>query len=148
MAIRLPLKGVLDEYHAVSSVATTAYTFTMPQDIDNVVVKMSSVVQTGGGVSATLQTTDDGGTTWYDVARTSVVSAANGVTAEWITAATIANGGAIGRAGASTLASGAETGLPILSPLGRVQLIYSTAGMANGGVRVQVMTGSQSASSN
>lgn len=145
MAIRLPLTNVLDQTHSASSVATVAYTFTIPQDTDNVIVKMSSVVQTGGGVSATLQTTDDGGTTWFDVARTSVVSAANNTTAEWITAATFSNSGAIGRAGASTLASGAESGLPILSQLGRVQLIYSTAGMSNGGVRVQVFTANQSA---
>lgn len=144
MSIRLPLQGILDQTHSTSSVATTAYTFTLPQDVDNVVVKLSSVATTGGGVSATLQTTDDGGTTWYDIARTSVVSAANGTTAEWITAATISHAGAIGRAGASTLGTGAESQLPILSPLGRVQLIYSTAGMANGGVRVQVLTGSQS----
>jgi len=144
MAIRLPLKGVLDETHSASSVASTTYTFTLPQDVDNVVVKLSSVATTGGGVSAVLQTTDDGGTTWYDVARTSVVSAVNAVTAEWITAATISNSGAIGRAGASTLGTGAESGLPILSPLGRIQLTYATAGMANGGVRVQVMTNSQS----
>lgn len=145
MAIRLPLKGVLDETHSASSVATTAYTFQLPQDIDNVVVKLSSVATVGGGVSATLQTTDDGGTTWYDIARTSVVSAANATTAEWITAGTISNAGAVGRAGASTLGSGAESQLPILSQVGRVQLIYSTGGMSNGGVRVQVMTGSQSA---
>lgn len=148
MAIRLPLKGLLDETHSASSVATTAYTFTIPQDTDSVVVKLASATTTGGGVSATLQTTDDGGTTWYDIARTSVVSAVNSTTAEWITATTVSNAGAVGRAGASTLGVGAESQLPILSPLGRVQLIYSTAGMANGGVRVQVMTGSQSASSN
>lgn len=147
MAIRLPLQNVFDVTHGASSVATVAYTFTLPQDTDNVVVKMSSVVQTGGGVSATLQTTDDGGTTWYDVARTSVVSAANNTTAEFITAATISNSGGIGRASASTLASGAESGLPILSQLGRVQLIYSTAGMSNGGVRVQVMTAQQASTS-
>src|SRR3990167_3706425 len=85
MAIRLPLTGALDYSDAgTSSVATgTIKTFQLPQDTDNVVLKLTASI-IGGGVSATFQTTDDGGTTWYDVARTSIVSNANATTAQWL----------------------------------------------------------------
>lgn len=92
MAIRLPLKVVMDQNNSTivatgpaSTSGGVAYTFDLPQDCDNVVVKFRASVL-GGGVSATLQTTDDSGTTWYDVARTSIVSNANATTAEWISA--------------------------------------------------------------
>ena len=80
MSIRLPLKQVLDVNNSTvnatgpaSTAGGVAHTFDLPQDTDNVVVKLTASVL-AGGVSATLQTTDDGGTTWYDVARTSIIS--------------------------------------------------------------------------
>ena len=80
-SIRLPLTTVLDyddvgQTGATSVAGGVAKTFKIPQDADNIVVKLTASV-IAGAVSATLQTTDDGGTTWYDVARTSVVSNAN-----------------------------------------------------------------------
>lgn len=163
MSIRLPLTTVLDyndtpQTGSTSVAGGVAKTFTIPQDADNIVVKLTASV-IAGAVSATLQTTDDGGTTWYDVARTSVVSNANNTTAQWLSVpvngfgvtAGVSNtvgsvvGQAPGSAAASTLTSRQVSGLPILSQLGRVFLIYSAAVSSTDLARVQVKVNSQSA---
>lgn len=171
MAIRLPLFGVLDyndagNVGASSTAGGVAKTFFLPQDTDNVVVKFTAST-VGGGASALFQTTDDGGTTWYDVARTSVVSNTAGNTlAEWLTISTTAPGfrstvigqnsvagvtntaialNTIGSAGASTLGSATQSGMPILGPLNRVFIQYTAAVSANALTRVQVKSNNQSA---
>lgn len=155
MGIRLPLKNVLAVTTALTATgpASTSggigHRFTLPQDTDNVVVKFRASVM-AGGVSATFQTTDDGGTTWYDVQRTSIVSDANATTAEWLSIPVISPGartgvvvtsvvatgsvvsfgsiaGTIGRAGASTLGQREVSGMPILSPTNRIFLRYTAA---------------------
>ncbi len=138
MSIRLPLT-VVGEFSDDNDTGTGSvaggiqHPFLIPQDTDNVVVKMTASVA-GTGISTVLQTTDDGGTTWYDVARTSIVSNANPTTAQWLsvpvigggvtTGATFATGSivsmGIGNASASTLAQRAVSGLPILSRQARV----------------------------
>jgi hypothetical protein len=136
MGIRKPLLTVgtftalAAEVGAGSVAGGIAYPFTIPQDTDNVIVKFRASVV--GAYSATLQTTDDGGSTWYDVARTSVVSNANNETAQWLSAPVVGAGvtasrpvtgsvlGTIGSAAASTLGSNQFSGLPVLSDRGRV----------------------------
>lgn len=145
MAIRLPLQGVLDyndagNVGAGSVLGAVAKTFTVPQDTDNIVVKYTASI-VGGGAQVALQTTDDGGTTWYEIARSSVVSNATGVSAEWITAGTISNA-RVGRASVAT--AGATNSMPILSPLNRVIIQYGAAVSGNALSRVEVKTGSQS----
>ena len=155
--------GVLD-YNDVGQTGVTsiaggvAKTFTLPQDTDNVIVKLTASV-IAGGVSAAFQTTDDGGTTWFDVARTSTVSNTAGNTlAQWLSIPVIAAGVStgnniansiisvgIGSAGASTLASRQISGLPILSPLNRVFLQYTSAVSSTDLARVIVKVNSQSA---
>lgn len=160
MAIRLPLQTVLDYNDAGTSSITTGTikTFNVPQDADNIVLKFTASI-TGGGASATVQTTDDGGTTWYDVARTSVISDATNATAHWMSIPTISAGignatiqttssvytAIIGNAAASTLGISRMSGLPILSPLNRVIIGYSSAGTSNTTARVQVKVNNQSA---
>ena len=174
MSIRLPLKAVLDRNNSTevgSGPASVAggvgYAFTLPQDTDTVTVKFQASVL-AGGVSATLQTTDDGGTTWYDVARTSIVSNANATTAEWLhtnvnglgfqttvqgQASVLGNTNTLtvlrttGSAAASSLGVSGFSGLPILSQQGRVFLRYTSAVTSVINERVTVMTGSQSATS-
>lgn len=154
MAIRLPLKTVLSsdnstEVGAASVNGGIALPFTLPQDTDNIVVKFQSSM-VGTGISATFQTTDDGGTTWMDVARTSIVSNAihntSRQTAEWLSipvigfgnggirASTVAVGsvivagnsaGGIGATSASTLAQDSYSGLPILSQQARMFIIIN-----------------------
>ncbi len=163
MSIRFPLVTVLDYNDAGQTGATSvaggvAKTFNIPQDTDNVVVKLTASV-IAGGVSATFQTTDDGGTTWYDVARSSIVSNANNTTAEWLSIPVIGVGmnpqiistvnvgsvlgGAIGSAAASVLGNKQINGLPILSTQGRIFLRYTTAVTSTDLARVQVKVNSQ-----
>lgn len=172
MAIRLPLRKVLDyddvgQTGATSVAGGVAKTFLIPQDTDNVVVKLTASV-IAGGVSATFQTTDDGGTTWYDVARSSIVSNTAGVqNAEWLNISTTSPGaattyvsgtvpsvggqaaasifGGIGSAAASSLGQKAISGLPVLSPTARIFLRYTAAVSSTDLARVQVLVNSQSA---
>jgi hypothetical protein len=161
MGIRFPLKTVLSYDDAGQTGATSvaggvAKTFTIPQDTDNVVVKLTASV-IAGGVSATFQTTDDGGTTWYDVARTSIVSNANNTTAEWLSipvngygVATGVNQAnsilsvATGSAAASSLGVRQISGLPILSSKGRVFLRYTSAVTSTDLAKVEVKVNSES----
>jgi len=175
MSIRFPLQDVLDQNNSTivatgpaSTAGGIAYAFNLPQDTDNVVVKLAASVM-GGGVSATFQTSDDGGTTFWDVARTSIVSNANAtVTAEWLsipvvgvgvktttqigsivaTGSTISVGsiyGATGRAGASTIGQLTVSGLPIMGPQNRIFMQYTAAVTSVISERITVSANSQSA---
>jgi len=161
MAIRLPLQNILTaidtgDLGAGSVAGGVAFNFMMPQDSDGGVVKFQASIS-GAAVSAVLQTTDDGGTTWYDVARTSVISRAVNANAQWLGFGTMSTpnprvgggisvlGGAIGNAGASTLGSQQVSGLPILSPLNRIFFIYTGDVTASSLVQAKVMVNSQSA---
>lgn len=176
-SLRLPIRTVLDVNNdsvnatgPASTAGGVAHTFDLPQDTANVVVKFTASVL-AGGASATLQTTDDGGSTWYDVARTSIVSNANNaVTAEWLStpvagygirggnviASTVATGSVvvvtssvfntIGNAAASSLGSHSHSGMPILSPRGRVFLRYTNAVTSILNERVRVYAHTQSGS--
>lgn len=168
MSIRLPLQGVLDvtntDLGAASVAGGYAYPFKIPQDTDNVIVKFQASV-TSGGMSAVFQTSDDGGTTYYDVARTSIVSNSGafnsvGQRPEWLSIPVISTGvnpnvvsnaqagsvtgGTIGTADASTLGSRQVSGLPILGLQNRIFLIYTGTATANSS-RVQVKVNQQSA---
>ena len=170
--IRLPLTAVLDVNNSTevgsgpaSTAGGVAHQFTLPQDTDNVVVKFTASIL-AGAASATLQTTDDGGSTWYDVARTSIVSNANNaVTAEWLSVPVIGFGfgsavqaqnsvagttnvavalNTVGSAGASTLGQKQNSGMPILSQRGRIFLRYSSAITSIINERVRVYANNQS----
>ena len=177
MSLRLPIKTVLDVNNdtvratgPASTAGGVAHTFDLPQDIDGITVKWTASVL-AGGASAVLQTTDDGGSTWYDVGRTSIVSNANNaVSAEWLSvpvtgfgyrggnviASTVATGSVIlvsssvlntiGAAGASTLGSHSYSGMPILSQRGRIFLRYTAAVTSILNERVRVYAHTQSGS--
>lgn len=163
MAIRLPKTTVLDvtQTDVSGSVAGGwAYPFNLPQDTDNVIVKFTPSV-TAGGASVTFQTTDDGGSTWYDVARSSIASN-NLLGPFWMTvpttaglttrASVVCTGSVVavntgGQAGASTLVANfgpTYSGLPIMGIQNRVFVI--TAGNATAvSARVVVFANQQSA---
>lgn len=163
MAIRLPLQTVLsatnnDEVGAGSVGGGVPINFIIPQDTDNIVVKLiASTV--GGGVSAQLQTTDDGGTTWYSVGRTSVISNAIGDNAQWMSISTVGQGigsssvvatgsviagTGIGSAQPSLVGSGEMTGLPILSQQARI-ILQITGSLTSSSILTQVKINNQSA---
>lgn len=168
MSIRLPLQTVLDvtttDVGTGSVAGILAFPFKIPQDTDNVVVKLSASV-VGAGISAVFQTSDDGGTTYYDVARTSIVSnsgatAVSPANAQWLSIPVISQGinpivisnaqagsvlgGTIGTAGSSTLGSRQVSGLPVLGIQNRIAIIES-GNLTSQSSRVQVMVNSQSA---
>lgn len=164
MAIRLPLTvvGQFDDDNDTGTGSVAGgipHTFLLPQDCDNVVVKMTASVA-GTGVSTFLQTSDDGGTTWYDVARTSIVSNANSTTAQWLSVPVIGGGVAtgktfatgsivsmgIGNAAASSLGQQQVSGLPILNREARVFNVIAgdVTGAASNSWDVTVYTNSQS----
>lgn len=162
MAIRLPLQTVLDfddksDVGAGSVAGGVAKTFQIPQDTDNIVVKFTAST-VGGAVSAVFQTSDDGGSTYYDVARTSIVSLANNTTAQWLSIPVTSSGinpavvvsasvigATTGSAAASTLGSRQVSGLPVLGVQNRIFLIYTGNLTTNDAARVQVKVNSQSA---
>lgn len=162
MAIRIPFQTVFS-YNDTGNVGAgsvaggVAKTFFLPQDTDNVVMKLTSSI-VGGTVSATFQTTDDGGNTWYDIARTPTAAVRNNTIADWATIPTISRGyklipgsvvgGVTGSAAASVLAANSSSGLPIMGLLNRVFLIYTGNVTANDGVVVSVSANQQSASAN
>ena len=159
MGIRLPLQTIATlvdtgNVGAGSVAGGSAYNFYLPQDTDNAVLKLTASIS--GGVSAVVQTTDDGGTTWYDVSRTSVISNANNANAEWLTLPVIGVpersqktfsgsilGGTVGNAAASTLGQGQNSGMPILGTLNRVFFIYSATVTASSLVQAQIKVNSQ-----
>lgn len=166
MAIRLPLQTVLNavgsnELGAGSVAGGVAHPFLIPQDTDNVVVKFTASVV--GAYSAVFQTSDDGGTTYYDVARTSIVSNANNTTAEWLSipvvsagmglsTAAAAGGSSVvsatpGSAAASTLGNRSYSGLPILGPQNRifVRITGNVTSAASNAYTAQVKVNNQSA---
>lgn len=171
MAIRLPLATVLasdnsTEVGAGSTAGAVQIPFKLPQDTDNVVVKfMASTV--GGAVSAVFQTSDDGGVTYYDVARTSIVSNANNNTAEWLSIPVVGAGmrslssfgslvavGSIVSFGSMTTTRNASSltlghsqynGLPILGQQARIAIVITGDLTSSTVISTQVKVNSQSA---
>ena len=180
MSIRLPLKTVVDKtFSAVlpgadSVAGVVPQAFKIPQDTDNVVMKVYQASVSGSGTVSTLfQTSDDGGTTWYDVARSDSYGSADGATsiltgtALWnsipvvgmgmrttildtftLSASILTKGSVLsgtGSAAASTLGVNQVSGLPILGIQNRICLIYAGDITTNDGVKVKVLANSQSA---
>ncbi len=131
--------------------------FTIPQDTDNIVVKVP-VVSVNGSVPVVdifAQTTDDGGTTFYDMANirpptlgTSSVLFVNNTTAMMVSIPVISRSSTVGSAQSSSLGANTVSGIPVLSQQGRILIRYTSGNVvANNGVQVQVKVNSQSASS-
>ena len=173
MSIRLPLQTLLTVTDGLTATGPAsvsggiANAFLIPQDCDSVVVKYNASIM-GGGASVTFQTSDDGGSTWFDVQRTSIISAGASILAEWLVvpvatlgirtgvvgASVVAVGSVqswgsvmttVGRAGASTLAQREVSGLPILGLNARVFRQYTSAVTSIISERIVVSANSQSA---
>lgn len=167
MALRQPLYTVISSDNSTEVGAgsigggVVVGPFNLPQDTDNVVVKFSASVS-GAGVSAQFQTTDDGGSTWFGVGRTSIVSNAVGDNVQWLSVPVISSGtnsssvvavgsvvsgGSIGSAQPSTLASGEVSGMPLLSQTARVvlQITGSINAAASNSLITQVKVNNQDA---
>lgn len=171
MGIRFPLTTVLDYNDSGNTGATSVVsaTFRIPQDADNIVVKVpvSSINGTNPVAAIYVQTTDDGGTTWYDMARLPDVTqtAITNANALWASIPVVGfglrttlgpqvsvlgggNGSSIlsiiGNASMRSLGAQTQSGLPVLGPLGRIQISYAGTVALNAGVQVQVKVNSDS----
>lgn len=166
MSIGLPIVAALDQTDSstgsTSVLGGIAYSFKLPQDTDNVVMTFAPST-VGAGISATFQTSPDGGNTWYDVVRSSIATNAGATPASGnrpdamqimsiptiaqpvVRASVVAVGSVIAvntagaSASASTLGSGQYSGVPILGIANRVFLIQQTGITASQGTRVQVL---------
>lgn len=161
MALNNPTRTILDQTNTSLGAGSVAgqftYDFDVPTDVTTIAVRWRPSVITGH-MSATLQTSPDGGNTYYDVARTSVMSVAYDYNAQWLVGSSIAPGvrtaviqsasvvsAGIGQAGASTLGSQQVSGLPLLGQANRIALIMGGGVTVNDGSRVEVFaTGQQS----
>lgn len=167
MAIRLPLQTVLDVNDSgnVGATSVVSHAFQIPQDTDNIVVKVqtASIVGTNPTAAVYLQTSDDGGTTYYDVLRLPTITGtiAN-ASALWGSAPVIGMGirstqsglsslvqtsvlSVTGNASVRGLAAGQVSGLPILGLQNRIQISYGGTLDSNDAMRVKIMVNSQSA---
>lgn len=180
MGIRLPTQTVSDKTFGPNTtpgsdsvLGVTPQNFYLPTDIENCLVKVYQASVSGtGAISVLFQTTDDGGTTWYDVARSPLYGSANGATsiltgtAMWMSipvsgeanrnlglnssvigVGSVITTGVTGTTAASTLAAGQKSGLPLLGVLNRICLMYSGNITTNDGVKVRVLTNQQAATS-
>jgi len=171
MGIRFPLTTVLDYNDSGNTGATSVVsaTFKIPQDADNIVVKVpvSSINGTNPVAAIYVQTTDDGGTTWYDMARLPDVTqtAVTNANALWASIPVVGFGvrttqgpqvsvlgggpgssilSITGNASMRGTAAQSQTGLPVLGPLGRIQISYAGTIALNAGLQVQVKVNSDS----
>lgn len=136
---------------------TVLYPFSIPQDAENCVAKvwLATGWSASGTATITIQTSEDGGTTFRDVAAVTVGASTVAATMGnqnahfiplWIIGGTdhgVAN--YVGSVAASTLALaatnasavGVTSGLPLMGTFGRVQIVY-TATISTGGVLVDI----------
>jgi len=129
--------------------------FTIPQDADQIIARFytaSNFTPTAtNAVQATIQTSEDGGTTWRDVAAWTTQAAIPVQNAHFQPIACAAWGAArgianwVGSVAASTLAlsatasvaTGTISGLPMIGTLGRLQVTV-TGTLTTGGVNVDI----------
>lgn len=145
---------VLSVSNTATSAGSTTYNFTIPQDAQSIVGKFwtaSNFTPTAtNAAQVTIQTSEDGGTTWRDVAAWTTQAAIVNDSAHFVSipvAGAVAHGVAnwIGSVQASTLAlaatasvaTGVASGLPMMGTLGRVQVTI-TGTLTTGGVNCDI----------
>ena len=136
---------------------TYNYNFTIPQDADMILAKvwLASGWSGANASQVTIQTSEDGGTTWRDVSNTNIGAATvaanmNNLNAHFISIACAGAGtqrgvaNYVGSVAASSLiaatvassAVGVTSGMPMVSTIGRVSVVLGTT--ATGGVNVDI----------
>lgn len=144
------LRTPLNIYSVTSTdLVTAGYTFMAPTDITSLTFKMQTI---GGaaltGTSPTLnvyiQTTDDGGATWYDCAAFTQLTTNSLTNAAALWAVVPVDGtaaktnGYTGVATAASITAANLSGLPILSQLVKISFVYGGTVATNAGVKIDV----------
>ena len=172
MGVRIPTQTIADfTSTSVGETSIATQLFQIPQDTNGLVVKVqvASISGTNPVAQVFLQTSDDGGTTYFDVLRlpdvtgTTVANASAvwgaapvfgmGMRSTVSPAASTESGTTqvsvltvTGNASAFGLSAGQNSGLPILGIQNRVAIRYTGTIATNTGVRVKVLASSQSPS--
>lgn len=127
--IRQPLQTIRSSAQATIT-ASGSDAFDLPFfDFDTLVAKL--VCSAASGTTPTLdvylQTSDDGGTTFYDVAHMAqVTGTVSNAAALWATAAVNGGDGAyVGNASDASISAGAVSGLPILGRRFRIKWVVA-----------------------
>ena len=145
MAIRRP--NLVKSITNTATTGTTNYNFVVPQDCDSLVVKLYTGTFTGTNptLDVYVQTTDDGGATWYDVAHfPQLVAAVTKNNANWAVIGTQTSFVTNSVSGASTLGAGKNATIGLLSEFVRVAVIIGGTQVANAGTEIRVYANSQS----
>ena len=137
--LRIPLTAI----YAVTGTTFTSSeaTFVIPfNDISGLVAKCTAASFSGNIGSPTgtqnlavfIQTTDDGGATWYDSGRfTNIAGTVSSANAKWLSIpCAIGDGLAMANATDASLAA-SSVGLPILSSLAKIKYVFSNTGLTS-----------------
>jgi hypothetical protein len=147
MSIRQPLYVVKQITNTETS-GTTNYDFMLPQDCDSVSVRAYTGTFTGTSptIDIYVQTTPDGGSTWYDMVHmTQITAAVSKSLAQWARLGVSTQGTTTSTSGCSTLGSGLVSPLPILSQFMRIAVKLGGTQVVNAGTVIEVFANSQSA---
>lgn len=149
MSLRIPLRNA-KQIVDTSLTGTVNNIVTLDQDVDSVVVKLFAGTFSGTSPTADVyvQTSDDGGTTWYDCAHfaqiTTAITAANALWATIPVQGTAAvTNGYTGAAAAASISASRVSGLPVLSQIIRVSIVYGGTVGTNAGITVNVYESNQ-----
>lgn len=152
MGIRVPNSPVLDFTSVIATATTDNATVLLPQDTDSITVFVWAPTFGLTTDDVYIQTSPDGGTTWFDMADiqlTAAVVFSNSRIATFNVVGAIdksaqAVNSAIGSAGASTVGANYYSGIPILGR--NLRVFFKSTGTGASSVRVQVYVQSQARS--
>ena len=164
MAIRIPSSPILDWHSSIASATTDATTCLLPQDTDSITVAVSSSVFGITTLQTFIQTTPDGGTTWFDMGSTPVIAAVTGPTTataaqapymahfdtvgaetNWGTTSVVKVGSVIAlninQVSSSAIGAGQYSGIPIMGRL--LRIFHKATGTGASDIRTQVYVHNQ-----
>lgn len=150
MGIRLPSQVVLDYTMAVAS-GTDSKTVLLPQDTDNITIIAWAPTLGATSDDIYIQTTPDGGTTWFDMMNMQFTAATVFQNAKIASLSTVGTtdrsnqltNSVIGSAAASTIGANLFSGVPIMGQALRV--FHKIGGSGANSIRVQVLVNQQTA---
>lgn len=161
MSIRLPNSPAFVFVSSIASAVTDAAVVTLPQDTDSVTVFLSSPLFGITTLDTYIQTSPDGGTTWFDMANMGQMSGTTGTTAALAAAnafvahfdsvgatprtlGSIAGGSAVGitQAAASTASARSYTGMPLMGQ--KLRIFHKATGTGASSIVTAVYIQNQS----
>lgn len=150
MSIRLPQQVVFSQDLSISS-GTSAQVVNLPQDTDNITVFAWCTTMGATSDDLYIQTSFDGGSTWYDMGNTQFVGTVvqslarimnfSGIGAKAKTGAL--TGSNVGNAPAASTLANNVTGVPLLGQL--IRVYHAIGGSGASVINVRIVANNQSA---